>query len=42
VPIQYATGLLERVGWTRPVPKETKEAETPNQTATTHNTSAQR
>jgi S1-C subfamily serine protease len=42
VPIQYATGLLERVGWTRPVPKETKEAETPNQTSTTHNTSAQR
>lgn len=42
VPIQYATGLLERVGWTRPVPKETKEAETASQTSTTHTTSAQR
>jgi S1-C subfamily serine protease len=42
VPIQYATSLLERAGWTRPVPKETKEAETASQTSPTHTTSAQR
>lgn len=40
VPIQYAAGLLERAGWTKPVPKEIKEAETANQQSNTHSTSA--
>jgi hypothetical protein len=30
VPIRYALTLLERTGWTPPLPKETKELETSN------------
>src|SRR6185369_9474710 len=32
VPIRFALSLLERAGWTPPVPKEGKELETGNQT----------
>jgi S1-C subfamily serine protease len=35
VPIRYALTLLERAGWTPPVPKEGKELETGNQ-STSH------
>ena len=36
VPIQYAITLLERAGWTRPLPKETKDGEVANSTANPH------
>jgi len=36
VPIQYAITLLERAGWTRPLPKETKDAEVANSAANPH------
>jgi S1-C subfamily serine protease len=40
VPIQYVTTLLERAGWTRPAPKEPKDAETASQQSNTHTASA--
>ena len=36
VPVQYAIGLLERAGWTKPVPKDLKDAEAANQQSNTH------
>ena len=40
VPIQYAANLLQRAGWTPPVPKEAKDAETANPQTNTHGASA--
>ena len=40
VPVQYAASLLERAGWTKPIPKETKDLETANQQANAHTTTA--
>ena len=36
VPIQFATGLLERAGWKRPDPKDLKETESATQQTSTH------